>query len=115
MGGGGEGPGLAGGGRECGAEPPGQRPGTVGPDGVCEIGGESNRSVDTVAKLRRYCQAGVPHYWIVDQLDRTLTVYRYTEGGYLVALRAEAQERVRAEPFDAVELHIAVLLGDDPE
>lgn len=27
----------------------------------------------------------------------------------------KADERVRAEPFDAVELHVAVLLGDDPE
>jgi hypothetical protein len=48
-------------------------------------------------------------------MDRILTVYRHTPDGYLVALRAEATERVRAEPFDAIELHVAVLLGDDPE
>ena len=91
------------------------RPVTVRPDWICEIVSESNRTTDTVTKLRRYHQAGVPHYWILDQLDRTLTVHRHTADGYLVALRAEAHERVHAEPFDAIELHVAALLGDDPE
>jgi len=95
--------------------PPKERPVTIRPDWLCEIVSESNRAVDTVTKLRRYHQAGVPHYWILDQMDRTLTVYRHTSEGYLVALRAEATERVRAEPFDAIELLVAVLLGDDPE
>jgi len=53
--------------------------------------------------------------WILDQLDRTLTVYRHQPEGYLVALRAEANERVRAEPFDAVELEVAALFGDAPD
>ena len=92
-----------------------ERPVTVRPDWICEIVSESNRATDTVTKLRRYHQAGVPHYWILDQVDRTLTVHRHTADGYLVALRAEAHERVRAEPFDAIEVHVAVLLGDDPE
>jgi Uma2 family endonuclease len=95
--------------------PPKQRPVTARPDWLCEIVSESNRSVDTVTKLHRYHQAGVPQYWILDQMDRILTVYRHTPDGYLVALRADAAERVRAEPFDAIELHVAVLLGDDPE
>ena len=91
------------------------RPIAIRPDWLCEIVSESNRTVDTVKKVARYHQAGVPHYWILDQLERTLTVHRHTADGYLIALRAEAHERVRAEPFDAVELHVAVLLGDDPE
>ena len=88
---------------------------TIRPDWLCEIVSESNRAVDTVIKLRRYHQAGVPHYWILDQTDRTLSVYRHTADGYLVALRAEASELVRAEPFDAIELRVGVLLGDDPD
>jgi Uma2 family endonuclease len=108
-------PDIAGWRRERLPVPPKQRPVTVRPDWLCEIVSESNRATDTVKKLRRYHQAGVPHYWILDQVDRTLTVHRHTPDGYLVALRAEAHERVRAEPFDAIELHVAVLLGDDPE
>jgi Uma2 family endonuclease len=92
-----------------------ERPFSIRPDWLCEIVCESNRAHDTVTKLRRYHQAGVPHYWILDQVDRTLTVHRHSADGYVIALRAEATERVRAEPFDAIELHVAVLLGDDPD
>lgn len=92
-----------------------QRAVTVRPDWICEIVSESNRAHDTVKKLRRYHQSGVPHYWILDQVERTLTVHRHGEGGYLIALRAEAHETVRAEPFDAIELRVGLLLGDDPD
>jgi Uma2 family endonuclease len=68
-----------------------------------------------VTKLRRHHQAGVPHYWLIDQVDGTLTVLRHTAEGYLLALRATAGERVRAEPFDAVELLVSVLLGGDED
>lgn len=91
-----------------------ERPVTIRPDWICEIVSESNRTVDTVTKLRRYQQAGVPHYWIIDQVDRTLTVHRHTPEGYLVALRAAEHEIVRAEPFDAIEIEVRVLLGGDP-
>ena len=94
---------------------PRQRPIAVRPDWICEIVSESNGATDTVKKLRRYHQAGVPHYWILDQVDRTLTVHRHGPEGYLIALRAEASERVRAEPFEALELQVGLLLGDDPD
>lgn len=108
-------PDLAGWRRERLPAPPKERPVTVRPDWICEIVSESNRVVDTVKKLRRYHQAAVPHYWLLDQLDRTLTVHRHADAGYVIALRAEAHERVRAEPFDAIEVKVGELLGDDPE
>jgi Uma2 family endonuclease len=108
-------PDLAGWRRERMPTLPHERPVTLRPDWLCEIVSDSNRATDTVIKLRRYHQAGVPHYWILDQVDHTLTVYRHHPDGYLVSLRAEATERVRAEPFDAIELHVAVLFGDDPD
>ena len=108
-------PDLVGWRRERAPERPRARPVVLVPDWICEIVSESNREHDTITKLRRYHQAGVPHYWIIDQLDRTLTVHRHTADGYVIALRAAAAERVRAEPFDAIELHVAVLLGDDPD
>jgi Uma2 family endonuclease len=101
--------------RERAPSLPRERPVALRPDWICEIVSDTNRATDTVTKLRRYHQAGVPHYWILDHVDRTLTVHRRMDDGYLVALRAEANERVRAEPFDGIELHVAVLLGDDEE
>lgn len=108
-------PDLAGWRRDRVAGPPAEWPAKVRPDWLCELVSESHRTTDTVVKFRRYHQAGVPHYWIIDQVDRTLTVYRHTPEGYLVALCADAAELVRAEPFDAIELRVAVLLGDDPD
>jgi Uma2 family endonuclease len=97
----------------AGREPVKERPITLRPDWICEIVSEANRTTDTVKKLRRYHQAGVPHYWILDHIDRTLTIHRHTLDGYLVALPAEAGERVHAEPFAEIELQVSVLLGDD--
>ena len=55
------------------------------------------------------------HYWIVDPQNETLTVLRWTPDGYLAALTAGRTDRVRAKPFDAVELPVGVLFGDDEE
>lgn len=87
----------------------------VRPDWICEIVSDSNRTTDTVKKLRRYHEAGVPHYWILDQRDRTLTVYRHAGDGYLIALAAEEEDRVRPEPFSDIEVSVAVLLGADED
>jgi Uma2 family endonuclease len=94
--------------------PPRARPVTARPDWICEIVSESNRATDTVTKVRRYHQAGLPHYWMLDQVERTLTVLRHVPEGYVIALRAEASERVRAEPFGELELNVGELLGDEP-
>jgi hypothetical protein len=57
--------------------------------------------------------AGSHDYWIADPREETLTVYRWTPEGYLVALRAARGERVRAEPFEAIALQVEVLFGDE--
>ncbi len=44
-----------------------------------------------------------------------LVVHRLEPNGYLVALSASTGETVRAEPFDAVELPVGVLFGDEDE
>jgi len=108
-------PDIAGWRRERPSSPFKERPVQVRPDWICEIVSDSNRTTDTVTKLRRYHRGGVPHYWILDQVDSTLTVHRCTTDGYLVALRAVSGELVRAEPFDAIELRVSVLLGADED
>jgi Uma2 family endonuclease len=93
------------------AAKPSERPVRVRPDWVCEILSPSNASNDTVKKLRVLHRHGVPHYWLLDPDARTLRVLRWTPDGYLEALSASAEETVRAEPFDAVELALAAVLG----
>lgn len=94
---------------------PTEAPVEVRPDWVCEILSPSNAGNDMVKKLRAYHRHGVPHYWIIDPIAETLTVHRHTGDGYLLVLAAERAERVRAEPFDAIELQMGVLFGDDED
>jgi len=96
------------------AERPTGTPVRVRPDWVCEVVSPSNANTDTVKKLRIYHRAGIPHYWIADPRDSTLSVMRWTEAGYTMVLRAERGETVRPEPFEEIELAVGGLFGDDP-
>jgi Uma2 family endonuclease len=84
------------------------------PDWVCEVLSPSNATNDTVRKLRVYHQFAVPHYWILDPEAQSLIVYRWAADGYMAVVAAEAGERVRCEPFDAIEFEVGVLFGADP-
>jgi Uma2 family endonuclease len=81
------------------------------PDWVCEVVSCEQPNRDTVTKVRAYHRIGIPHYWLLDLRDGTLTVLRHSAEGYVVALKAERGEKVRAEPFDAIELAVVDLLG----
>lgn len=84
---------------------------TSRPDWVCEILSPTNASTDTVKKLRALHRHAVPHYWLLDPAEGTLRVMRFTPEGYLEAMSASAEEVVRAEPFDAIELSMPDVLG----
>ena len=81
------------------------------PDWICEV---VSPHEDTVKKLRLYHRMAIAHYWIVDPRDATLTVMRWNADGYITLMRAERTEVVRPEPFQAIELAVGTLFGDDP-
>lgn len=85
----------------------------VRPDWVCEIL-STNRRNDVFKKKRVYHQHQVPHYWLLDPIEELLTVLRWTSDGYVEVLSAEKGDTIRAEPFEAIPLHVGVLFGDDP-
>jgi hypothetical protein len=60
-------------------------------------------------------RAKVPHYWILNPLEKILEVHRWTQDGYVNVLRASSGQVIRAEPFDAVELRTDVLFGDEDD
>jgi len=97
--------------RERVPERPTGRPVRVRPDWVCEVLSPSTAARDIGPKLRTYHRCGVPHYWIVDTEHETLTVYRWGAEGYVVVLSAGGEESVRAEPFEAITIHIPELFG----
>jgi Uma2 family endonuclease len=83
----------------------------VRPDWVCEILSPSNPENDLLKKIRVYQRAQVPHYWILDPVAEALIVYRWTPEGFLLVASAGGDERVRAEPFDAVEICVRELVA----
>jgi Uma2 family endonuclease len=95
-------------------ERPSGTPVETRPDWLCEVVSPSNANHDTVKKLRLYQRVAIPHYWIVDPRDETLTVLRWGQDGYVVVLRGQRGDVVRPEPFDAIELAIGALFGDEP-
>ena len=85
---------------------------TLAPDWICEVLSPSTRKLDRAEKLPIYAAAGVKHVWLVDPLARTLEIYRL-EGTHWVLLATHADDaRIRAEPFDAIELELGLLWAD---
>lgn len=82
----------------------------VVPDWVCEVVSPSTARRDRVLKLPYYARAGVQHAWLVDPLARSLEVYRLDEDShYVLAQTAADKDVVRAEPFEAIEIDLALL------
>lgn len=83
------------------------------PDWVCEIVSPSHERHDLVTKPTVLHAAEVPHYWVVDPVTRLLFVHRWSPDGYVVVQRASAEQTIRAEPFDQIELRVSALFDDD--
>ncbi len=81
----------------------------VAPDWVCEILSPSNAARDRAKKMPRYAQARIPHAWLVDPILKTLEVFRLDGATWRLMVTFEGPEKVRAEPFDAVELDLGLL------
>ena len=100
-------PDLAGWRRERLSPPSGNDRITVVPDWVCEVLSPSNRGYDVRVKRPFYARIGVAWLWFVDPEARTLVVSQLSDGRWLETLVAGDTDRVRAAPFDALELALA--------
>ena len=80
---------------------------TQAPDWACEVVSPTTAGADRGRKMRIYARESVGHLWLVDPLAKTLEVYRLQGTQWVVVSTHTGSERVRAEPFAAVELEIA--------
>lgn len=81
----------------------------LAPDWVCEVVSPSTAARDRADKLPIYARAGVGHAWLVDPTLQTLEVLRNEGQRWWLAQTFRGDGRVRAEPFDAVELDLGSL------
>lgn len=84
-------------------------PMTVVPDWICEALSPTTARTDRLDKVPLYARHGVGHLWLVDALLQTLEVYRLDGGRWTLLAVHGGDARVRAEPFEAVELDLALL------
>jgi len=85
---------------------------TLAPDWLCEVLSPSTETMDRADKLPIYAAAAVGHVWLINPRQRTLEVLRLHEGKWLTLAVHRDDQRVRAEPFEAIELELAVLWAD---
>lgn len=77
------------------------------PQWICEVLSPSNRAYDVRIKRRFYAEIGVEHLWYIDLESCTLEVSRLHEGRWLELGIYGDTDRVRAEPFEAIEIDLA--------
>jgi len=85
---------------------------TLSPDWVCEALSASTAKVDKAEKLPIYAEHRVAHAWLIDPALRTLEILRLENGRWSILATYQDDAKVRAEPFDAIELDLAVLWAD---
>jgi len=84
----------------------------LAPDWVCEVVSPSTARLDRVRKMPVYARHGVSHLWLIDPLAKVLEVYRLIAGAWTLITTAGGEDLVRAEPFEAIELELAMLWID---
>ena len=82
---------------------------SLAPDWICEVLSTSTETLDRGNKLRIYAREGVAHAWLVNPLAHTLEVLSLETGRWTQLGRHEGEAKVRAAPFDAIELELGAL------
>lgn len=82
---------------------------SLAPDWVCEVLSPSTAGLDRVRKKHIYAREGVEFVWLVDPVGRTLEAFQLQEGRWLELGSWSENDRVRAAPFDAIELELEAL------
>jgi Uma2 family endonuclease len=94
--------------------PPDQPFFTLAPDWVCEILSPSTAGFDRVRKMPVYLRERVGHVWLIDPLARTLEVFQNENERWVLVGNHAGDQRVRAAPFEAVELELESLWMPGP-
>jgi Uma2 family endonuclease len=81
----------------------------LAPDWVCEVLSPSTASLDRGDKLKVWRQFEVSHVWFVDPEARTLEILEKDARGYRVFDVFAGDAKIRAVPFDAIELELGLL------
>jgi Uma2 family endonuclease len=74
----------------------------------------TSETTDRLEKMPIYASVGVGHAWLVHPRRRSIEAFRLHGGKWLAIAIHRTSERARIEPFDAVEVDLAVLWANLP-
>jgi Uma2 family endonuclease len=81
----------------------------LAPDWACEVMSPGGERIDRERKLPIYAREHVSHVWLVDPLERMVEVLRLDGDGYRLVVTRGGTDRVRLEPFGAIEIELEAL------
>lgn len=84
----------------------------LAPDWVCEVSSPGTQKIDRGDKMDIYARESVGHAWLVDPAAKVLEVWRLEHEKWMRVGTWTEDAIVRAEPFDAVELELAILWAE---
>ena len=84
------------------------------PDLAVEILSPGSRSRDKVVKMEIYAKHGVPEYWIIDTVSRTLEQYRLANGGshYVLHNLFEGDDLVASDKLPCVTFNVSQIFAE---
>jgi Uma2 family endonuclease len=82
---------------------------SLAPDWICEVVSPSTEKLDRADKLPIYARERVAYAWLVNPLSRTLEVFALEGPRWALLGTFAGDRRVRAVPFDAVEIDLKIL------
>jgi len=81
----------------------------ITPDWVCEAISGSSERVDRVKKMPIYARSGIPYAWLIDVTAHFVEVKRLVKGVWNDIAVFAGDDKMRAEPFDAIEIPLSLL------
>jgi Uma2 family endonuclease len=81
----------------------------LAPDWACEVLSPRTEALDRGEKMPVYARERVRDVWLVDPIEQTLEAFRLDDQRYVLLGVHHGAARVRVEPFDAIELDLAIL------
>ena len=84
----------------------------LAPDWVCEVLSPSTVRHDRISKLQIYTANKVPHYWIIDPVNKTLETFVLDGGGYRLGSTFGEDDSVSVPPFEVIKFDLSELWAD---
>lgn len=84
----------------------------LAPDWICEVLSPATGKLDRIRKMPAYAREQVRFAWLIEPIQRSLEVFELSDERWTATGTYEGDAKVRAVPFDAIQLDLSVLWAD---